>query len=557
MPAPTDSVAITALPAVATATGADIYPVVQGGVTSRETNAQLLTYIQGAIAIPLAQISDASANGRSLVAAANYAAMLTLLGAAPLASPTFTGVPAAPTAAPGTNTTQLATTAFVLANAGVGSVTNVTASAPLASSGGATPDISITGTVPVANGGTGITSYAIGDILYASAATTLAKLADVATGNALISGGVTTAPSWGKIGLTTHVSGILPAANGGTGIDNSTRTLTISTNAGTLAFSAAASTLTVPATGTAALLATANAFTAAQSITIDDAATNAVTTLLTLDHSSSGTPAASFGTRLLWNLESNTTLARNAFAMDTYWSTATDGTRTSRTDFLGVQSAAALATVLSIAGNQVIFSGILKATTNNGVEMSTGLGSAGAPNYTFSSDNDTGMWRVGANTLGFSTNAIQKVNIGSDGATWIRGDDAGTNAVLNVLTIGHNTSGTPAAGYGTGLVFQGESTTTVDTTMADEQVSWVVPTHASRTAKRVFSIYDTAARTAMTMQASGSAAMLGLYSATPVVQAAAISAPAGGAFVDAEARTAIASILTAIGAAAGGIGITA
>jgi hypothetical protein len=35
---------------------------------------------------------------------------------APLASPTFTGTPAAPTAAAGTNTTQLATTAFVLAN---------------------------------------------------------------------------------------------------------------------------------------------------------------------------------------------------------------------------------------------------------------------------------------------------------------------------------------------------------------------------------------------------------------------------------------------------------
>ena len=35
---------------------------------------------------------------------------------APLASPTFTGTPAAPTASAGTNTTQLATTAFVLAN---------------------------------------------------------------------------------------------------------------------------------------------------------------------------------------------------------------------------------------------------------------------------------------------------------------------------------------------------------------------------------------------------------------------------------------------------------
>jgi len=70
----------------------------------------------------------------------------------------------------------------------------------------------------VAHGGTGIASYAVGDLLYASGATTLAKLADVATGNVLVSGGVTTAPAWGKVGLTTHVSGTLPTANGGTGI---------------------------------------------------------------------------------------------------------------------------------------------------------------------------------------------------------------------------------------------------------------------------------------------------------------------------------------------------
>lgn len=71
-------------------------------------------------------------------------------------------------------------------------------------------------TVPATAGGTGQTSYAVGDLLYADTTTTLAKLADVATGNALISGGVSTAPSWGKIGLTTHVSGVLPVANGGT-----------------------------------------------------------------------------------------------------------------------------------------------------------------------------------------------------------------------------------------------------------------------------------------------------------------------------------------------------
>jgi hypothetical protein len=70
--------------------------------------------------------------------------------------------------------------------------------------------------VPATAGGTGQTSYAVGDLLYANTTTTLAKLADVATGNALISGGVGVAPSYGKIGLTTHVSGILPVANGGT-----------------------------------------------------------------------------------------------------------------------------------------------------------------------------------------------------------------------------------------------------------------------------------------------------------------------------------------------------
>jgi hypothetical protein len=75
---------------------------------------------------------------------------------------------------------------------------------------------SLTSPVTAVTGGTGQTSYAVGDLLYANTTTTLAKLADIATGNALISGGVGVAPSYGKIGLTTHVSGILPVANGGT-----------------------------------------------------------------------------------------------------------------------------------------------------------------------------------------------------------------------------------------------------------------------------------------------------------------------------------------------------
>lgn len=86
---------------------------------------------------------------------------------ADLASPTFTGTPAAPTAAAATNTTQIATTAYVKSqgyttNAGTvtsvafsGGTTGLSASGgPITSSG----TLTLTGTLAVANGGTGATS---------------------------------------------------------------------------------------------------------------------------------------------------------------------------------------------------------------------------------------------------------------------------------------------------------------------------------------------------------------------------------------------------------------
>ena len=115
---------------------------------------------------------------------------------------------------------------------------------------GLTPSTTTTGAVTVAgtlvavNGGTGQSSYAVGDLLYASTTTALSKLADVATGNALISGGVNTAPSWGKIGLTTHVSGTLPVANGGTNATTANAALTNLTTFTTTATAGATTTLT-------------------------------------------------------------------------------------------------------------------------------------------------------------------------------------------------------------------------------------------------------------------------------------------------------------------------
>lgn len=83
-------------------------------------------------------------------------------------------------------------------------------------------NLSVTGAInlgsvlTVTSGGTGLSSVTAGDMLYASASNTLAKLAGAgATGSVLKSG--TVAPSWGKVDMTADVSGTLPVANGGTG----------------------------------------------------------------------------------------------------------------------------------------------------------------------------------------------------------------------------------------------------------------------------------------------------------------------------------------------------
>jgi len=84
---------------------------------------------------------------------ANKQFVTTTVGAkANIASPTFTGTPAAPTATAGTNTTQLATTAFVLANAPASSTVVSTAfTIPASITPSANILVSMTGTVLLNN----------------------------------------------------------------------------------------------------------------------------------------------------------------------------------------------------------------------------------------------------------------------------------------------------------------------------------------------------------------------------------------------------------------------
>jgi len=118
----------------------------------------------------------------------------------------------------------------------------------------------LSGAVPAANGGTGQSGYTTGDILYASGATALAKLSDVATGNVLISGGVGLSPSWGKVGLTTHIAGTLAVANGGTGA------ATIPANALVVGAGTSAVTTIAPGTSGNLLLSNGTTWAASQNI---------------------------------------------------------------------------------------------------------------------------------------------------------------------------------------------------------------------------------------------------------------------------------------------------
>lgn len=72
---------------------------------------------------------------------------------------------------------------------------------------------------PTTAGGTGLTSYTQGDLLYYDSGTTLSKLAKSTTATRYLSNtGTSNNPAWAQIDLTNGVTGTLPVANGGTGI---------------------------------------------------------------------------------------------------------------------------------------------------------------------------------------------------------------------------------------------------------------------------------------------------------------------------------------------------
>lgn len=133
-----------------------------------------------------------------------------------------------------------------------------------------------------------------------------------------------------------------------------------------------------------------------------------------------------------------------------------------------------------------------------------------------------------------------------NGLVRVNGSSSATSAIVNTLAVNRLSTGTPAAGFGVALLFQGESSTTENQDMARLTTEWATATHASRKARGKLTAYDTAERECIRFEASGTAAMVGFLGAAAITRQAHIADPSGGATQDAEARTAINAILTTL-----------
>jgi hypothetical protein len=281
-------------------------------------------------------------------------------------------------------------------------------------------------------------------------------------------------------------SGLLPPRAGGTGVNNSTRTLTIATNGGTLAFSAASKTLTIADSGTAALIGLSNQVFSEN---------NSFAKILRANLASGST---GYGIRL--------------------WDGTNDYASLSAINTGGITS-------LFLSANR-FYDGDSWEQHNTRAGGAMRIDDAGLNFYRFDASSSTPI-----------------INLSSTGNGLL--DIYHNSATTNTAPIGfrfrHNNGAAAANGFG--LTFRTflDSDATVNRTVNDEVTIWATAADGTRKARKSSLIYDTAARTAIIIEASGTAAMIGFLGAAAVTRPT-VTGSRGGNAALASALTALANL---------------
>ena len=183
--------------------------------------------------------------------------------------------------------------------------------------------------------------------------------------------------------------------------------------------------------------------------------------------------------------------------------------------------------MVSVQGNGAAY--FMGRDVTNNIEFIMGTTVAGA-SFAGSMTNHNFQLRTN-NTTWFTLNTSGNVGIGyfllPSARLHVAQETATTNAILEVarLEAQVTSTGVAAAGFGPACTFYGESS--VDTTyrkMAQIAAVWATATDATRKARGVWSIWDTAEREGMRIEASGTAPMLSFYGGTAVIRGGALTA---------------------------------
>jgi hypothetical protein len=213
--------------------------------------------------------------------------------------------------------------------------------------------------------------------------------------------------------------------------------------------------------------------------TVTDAITSSNTDALVLSHNSTGITAAGFSTGLLFKGETSTDtemeiarISANASGVGAgaekggidFWVRTGGATLTPKWGISGSGNILPSADIASNIGSSTFRILTVNAnefrtyTANGDANPSTDLATTG---LFFGAGGasvlDTRLYRSGTKILTFDDGSAGDITITTLGTETITANNATTNAVTDVMTLAHTTSGTAAAGIGAGVLFRAEN----------------------------------------------------------------------------------------------------